>query len=121
MSTKPQTFRVFVYGTLRVGEPYHHLIYACEYLGQHRTLPHYELIDLGHYPGIITGGTTAIIGDLYVADAQTLQKLDEYEGYPDDYTREPVQLEGGSIAIAYIYRLGAADYPTIPSGDWKKR
>lgn len=121
MNTTAQPTRVFVYGTLRVGEPYHHLMSACEYLGQCSTAPQFALINLGRYPGIIREGSTSIVGDLYLVDAQTLQNLDEYEGYPTYYTRESIQLAGGNTAIAYIYIRCTVDCPQIPSGDWKKR
>ena len=75
----------------------------------------------GHYPGLLSRGDTAVIGDLYLVDAETLDKLDEYEGYPEDYSREYVDLVGSEQAVAYIYRLNTDDCSTIPSGDWKKR
>ena len=121
MANNTDPIRVFVYGTLRVGEPYHHLMSACEYIGPRKTLPQYELVNIGHYPGLIGNGHTAIVGDLFLVPTGTLEKLDEYEGYPEDYSRETVELEGSETAIAYIYRLNTADCPKILSGDWKKR
>ena len=115
------SIRVFVYGTLRVGEPYHHLMHACEYLGQRTTLPQYELVNIGRYPGLIQNGTTRVVGDLFLVSSETLQKLDEYEGYPEDYSRESIDLEGAETATAYIYRLSIEKCPKIASGDWKKR
>jgi len=121
MNTTGQTVRVFVYGTLRIGEPYHHLMSACEYLGQCTTKAEFALINLGRYPGIIRDGSTSIVGDLYIVGPQTLQELDEYEGYPDYYTRESIQLADGNTAIAYIYIRDTLEFSEIPSGDWKKR
>lgn len=121
MNTTAQSLRVFVYGTLRVGEPYHHLMSPCEYLGQCTTAARFALINLGRYPGITHNGSASIVGDLYLVDAQTLQELDEYEGYPEYYTRESIELSDGSTAIAYIYIKSTDDCPEIPSGDWKKR
>ena len=94
---------------------------ACEYRGQCTTAPQFALLNLGRYPGISREGSGSIIGDLYLVDAKTLKELDEYEGYPEYYSRESIQLADGNTAIAYIYRLSTAEYAHIPSGDWKKR
>ena len=91
-----------------------------QYLGTRKTLPK-QGVNIGHYPGLLSRGDTAVIGDLYLVDAETLDKLDEYEGYPEDYSREYVDLVGSEQAVAYIYRLNTDDCSTIPSGDWKKR
>ena len=112
---------VFVYGTLRVGEPYHHLMSACEHLGQRKTQPKYELVNIGRYPGLVANGRTSIVGDLFMVPPEALETLDEYEGYPEDYSRESIDLEGSETATAYFYRLNIEKCPRIPSGDWKKR
>ena len=121
MVQRANPIRIFVYGTLRRGEPYHHLMSACEYLGTRKTLPKYELVNIGHYPGLLSRGNTAVTGDLYLVDSETLDKLDEYEGYPEDYSREYVDLVGSEQAVAYMYRLNTDDCSIISSGDWKKR
>ncbi len=121
MAESTKSIRVFVYGTLRVGEPYHHLMSACEYLGARTTAPQYELVNIGRYPGLILHGATSIQGDLFLVSPEILEKLDEYEGYPEDYSRETIDLAGSETATAYIYRLNVENCPKIASGDWKKR
>ena len=121
MNGRTETIRVFVYGTLRVGEPYHHLLSACEYEGQHTTAPLYEQIDLGNYPGLIQNGSTAVIGDIYIVDIATLTQLDEYEGYPEYYLRKPIELSDGTTAIAYIYIKDTSSFTHIQSGNWQNR
>ena len=121
MAETTNLIRVFVYGTLRLGETYHHLMSACEYLGPRSTAPEYELVNIGRYPGLIMDGATSVRGDLFLVTPEILEKLDEYEGYPEDYSRESIDLEGAETAVAYIYRLNVENCPKIVSGDWKKR
>ena len=53
-------YRVFVYGTLRRGEPNHHILDRPP-LRRARTLPAYELVSLGAFPAMVPGGTTAVV------------------------------------------------------------
>jgi gamma-glutamylcyclotransferase (GGCT)/AIG2-like uncharacterized protein YtfP len=48
--------RVFVYGTLRRGEPNHHLLDARMLLRAGRTEPRFTLVSLGAFPAMIDGG-----------------------------------------------------------------
>ena len=121
-SNEPSLVRIFVYGTLMRGERYHHLLAKAHYLGPARTEPAFELVDLGTYPAMVPGGHTAVWGELYAVDAPTLATVDELEEHPRFYHRQPIRLEDGAEALAYLLSTAQVrGYPRIPSGDWRKR
>ena len=110
--------QVFVYGSLKRGHSNHGFLHGADLLGAHTTRAAYTLLDLGYFPGVISGGTTAIQGEIYRIDDDTLRALDRLEGHPELYQREVIATPYGS---AYIYLLTAADetYPVIESGVWQ--
>lgn len=110
--------RVFVYGTLLAGEVNHALLAGARRLGPHRTAPCYTLYRLGAYPGVVRGGRTAVVGEVYALDAQGLRRLDRLEEYPRLYDRQPIPTPYGRAWI-YLYRGRLADRPAIGSGDWR--
>lgn len=110
--------RVFVYGTLREGGPYHQLLGGAPCVGRVRTQPVYSLVSFGWYPGVVAGGQTAVLGELYtIEDPDQLARLDEYEG-PWFY-RDIIVLEDGSHAACWFVKAVIADErPHIESGDF---
>lgn len=108
---------VFVYGTLRRGEANHHLLSDAEYCGTHLTRPRYRMLHLGTYPGVVTGGSTAIEGEIYRVDTKGLVKLDRLEAYPRLYTRKLIPTEWGRAWI-YLYRGNRSSRSVIPTGVW---
>ncbi len=111
---------LFVYGSLRPGEARHRLLTGARYLGPHRTGCCYTMYDLGEYPGVVEGGHHAIAGDLYDVDAATLVRIDEYEGYPHEYTRRLIATPFGDAWI-YLYRRDCPGAGVIASGDWCRK
>lgn len=94
---------VFVYGTLMQGERHHGLLAATPKLASARTEASFQLYDLGPYPAMVRG------------------TAHELEDHPTLYRREPIMLDDGRDARAYLY-LGALDRaPAIASGDWRRR
>lgn len=113
--------RVFVYGTLLSGEAAHRLLAEATLLGEARTEPSFELVDLGRYPAIVAGGATAVAGELYEVDAATLAALDHYEDHPRLFRRREIRLAGGGEAWAYLLSGDRArSRPRIPGGDWRR-
>lgn len=110
---------VFVYGTLMTGERYHELLGGSEPAGGASTAPRYRLINLGPYPALVSGGHTAVRGELYRVDDATLERLDHLEDHPELYQRREIELADGRRALAYFF--DEAEGREIVSGDWKRR
>ena len=122
---------LFVYGTLRSDIPSS----MSKFLRRRASLvgkatASGRLIDLGGYPGFITGGGTAK-GELYRISPdqaeETWQLLDAYEGVSglrsEQYRKSEVQVQvagGGNFrAQTYEYQRGDAGKMTeIPNGDY---
>lgn len=113
---------LFVYGTLMREEANAGYLGEAVFLGVSVTAPGYELVDLGPFPAMATGGTGVVSGELYRLAQHQLPRLDEFEGHPEDYLRQEVVLEDGRKAQAY---LGTArvlrGMPRIVSGNWRLR
>ena len=125
---------VFVYGTLRPGQPNWERLLAgrCERVAAGR-LTGVELLDCGHYPAAVERPEAGdAIGDvLWVQPAawpEVLAALDHLEGYdPADpeplYTRviRPVEV-AGELVDCWVYVAGAqiagSARPVVESGDW---
>jgi len=113
---------VFVYGTLQRGESSHHYLVGARFVGQARTAPDFELVDLGEYPAMVLGGNTAVTGELYAVTARGLNHLDELEDHPEYFRRTDVQLADGRQVVSYILPDSqASPYPRIGSGSWRQR
>lgn len=113
---------IFVYGTLKKGEPSHHLLNGSHLISSTRTKEHFTMLDLGCFPGVLKGNipdepSTPIQGEVYDADQLTLEKLDAYEG--NWYFREEVELETGITALMYfLWKIPPMEYRVIPDGRW---
>lgn len=127
----PASAYLFVYGTLRSDIPSS----MSKFLRRRGKLVGKatvdgELIDLGGYPGFISGTGGTVKGELYQIDAaqaaETWQMLDAYEGVTglanEDYRKIEVYVRvnaGGAFrAMTYEYQLPRAGKPVIPNGDY---
>lgn len=111
---------VFVYGTLKKGGRYHHLLEDSEFLGDDDTVDSYTLRSLGPFPGVTLESCIKIKGELYSINENILKKLDILEGYPHFYNRIIIGLESGNNAWMY-YLTDSEEYitcPIIESGEW---
>jgi gamma-glutamylaminecyclotransferase len=109
---------LFVYGTLCRGESNHRQLAGGLFRAVASTTAEYELVDMGGYPALLEGGSTAVRGELYEIDPSHLGRLDAFEDVPRLYDRKTVRI-GDVAAETYVMRrdvAGAA--PRIPSGDW---
>lgn len=116
--------RIFVYGTLRKGEGNNGLLKGSTYLGMGVTLPEYEMYNLGHFPGVVDGGLTSIVGEVYEVDEETLRRLDRLESHPALYTRTPLTLAGDTAGMEvemYVFNLPVKGCVKIEGGDWVER
>ena len=64
---------------------------------------------------------TAVAGEVYKVDNATLARLDHLEGHPRFYRREPITLDSGQDALAYMQApKQTRGRPHITSGDWRR-
>lgn len=96
MSSECNLSPIFVYGTLKQGQPNHYLLsnhagtQPC-FLGKALTTDHWPLV-IGspyHIPFLLDrrGTGKRVFGELYMVDAMLLKTLDDLEGHPYYYTR----------------------------------
>jgi gamma-glutamylaminecyclotransferase len=118
----PGPFRLFAYGSLMQGERDHALVASAEFVGRVTTEPKYKLVDVGPYPALITGGTLAVEGELYVVDAKQRFATDVKYECPVLFHRIAVALEDGTTADAYAMREDQVrGKRRLFYGDWRKR
>jgi gamma-glutamylaminecyclotransferase len=113
---------LFVYGSLLAGEANHAMLAGARFLSEATTAPAFDLADLGSYPALVRGGATVVSGELYAVTDEHLRRLDAFEGHPNLYHREMVQLADGRPAQTYLMDPARArGYPRIGSGRWRDR
>lgn len=118
----PAECLLFVYGTLRQGEPQHALLAGSRFLAAATTAPAFSLVDLGPCAALVRGGSTAVVGELYAIDLQVRRALDVERQVPLLFQREKVALGGGSAADAYVLPADKArGKRRLAHGDWKQR
>ncbi|XP_025118406.2 gamma-glutamylaminecyclotransferase isoform X2 [Bubalus bubalis] len=112
---------VFVYGTLKTGQPNHRVLldgaHGCAaFRGRARTLEPYPLVIAGEHniPRLLNlpGRGHRVFGEVYEVDLRMLRFLDEFESCPDMYqrTRLHVALEGARAPLeCFVYTT--ATYP----------
>ena len=113
---------LFVYGTLRQGEPQHSLLGPSRFIGEATTAPAFWLVDLGPCAALVRGGSTAVVGELYAIDLQVRRTLDVERQVPILFNREKLSLSDGTEADAYLLPSEKArGKRRLAQGDWKKR
>lgn len=117
---------ILIYGTLLPGESNHYLLSNAQFVSQVLTLPEYDLLDIsGHFPAMISGGNTAVKGEVYIVDKITLAAIDRLEGHPKFYKRTKINLADRSVVETYLLASNTnrsysnSRYPRILSGDWR--
>ena len=114
--------RVFVYGTLLAGEPNHRLLASAKLVARARTKPAFNLYDLGAFPGLVRGGSHAVVGEVYEVDKPTLAALDRLEGHPRFYLRTRIALDDGALVQTYLLTPEQVEgYRVIVSGNWRRK
>ncbi len=109
---------VFVYGTLKRGDSNHHYLRRARFVGESLSPPHFQLFDLGAYPGAWMPGEECLQGEVYEVDALTLASLDHLEEVPRVYRRETLQTEYGE-AFVYVLQRMPRGARRCRSGCWK--
>lgn len=118
--------RLFVYGTLRAGEPNHAIFLSNTEREQNGRLEGFQMYALSGYPFIIKDDKASVFIESYLVDDKILARIDLLELFlgPDhpenEYERVQVQLTDGRTGWVYCYADTAeADlrYP-VADGDW---
>ena len=124
---RPLLYRVFVYGTLLVGEQNHHI--AAPYIrhiqpGKVKG----RLYHVGMYPALVVEEEGEVIGEWFTVTEEGLKAMDEFEEYEEggqnnEYERAWVKdIEQPIEGYVYIYpKDKVANLPVIPSGSWRHR
>jgi gamma-glutamylcyclotransferase (GGCT)/AIG2-like uncharacterized protein YtfP len=98
---------LFFYGTLKRGGRSHHLLAGQEFVCAAQTLPCYRLYENGRYPCLVHDPKEgrAIHGELWRVDEAALHRLDAYEGVPNLFQRQPIQVVGTNSPVwTYVYQ-----------------
>lgn len=113
--------RIFVYGTLLRGFGNHRLLASAKFVGEAMTKPQYTMINLGAFPAILNDGTTALRGEVYDVNAETLARLDQLEGNGYFYNRQPIELKTklGKVQAYFLLREISGELKVVSSGDWR--
>jgi len=112
--------QVFVYGSLRRGQRYHHLMRGARHIGDYQLPPRYTLFDLGPYPALRPDGRDPVQGEVYVVDAVLLRRLDVLERHPLEFRRRLVATPAGAAWIYFYTRSPAPAVPVVVHGDWAR-
>ena len=110
---------VFVYGTLMLGQAAAEKMAGAMFLGD-AVLDGYAMYDLGWYPGVVPSPGNRVFGQVYLAEAALMGKLDEYENEGELYHRrgESVIVQGMTLPVqVYVYGKEAAGL-RVDSGCW---
>lgn len=118
--------QLFVYGTLMRGFSRAHALSRSQYLGNGYIQG--ELYNIGRFPGVIEG-KDHIVGELYETPDESLNLLDQIEGYDPEFSPNclyirkscTVYLDTGEIttATAYFYNRPVVDKEKIVHGDYR--
>ena len=117
LSTGEEPTLLFVYGTLKRGQPNHGRLQGARWLGE-ATLQGAALYDLGPFPMAIAGEGW-VVGELYAVAWAALPQLDAFEGCPRLYQRHWLPLADGRQAWAYLGQpFQVRHVKRLPGGQW---
>ena len=124
-----ETYKVFVYGTLKSGQSNHHLLKDSKFLGKAKTILKYAMVDNFNstYPymlGVHKDGFN-IEGEVYEVDEGIKKVLDALEGVPSVYIEDEitVKLDDSNTcikAICYV-KSSTARHPSIIDTVYNKK
>src|SRR5262245_16899197 len=94
-------FMLFVYDAWMSDQTEAARLAGARPIGPATTEPRYDLVDLGTSVALVSGGTTAVRGEVYVLEAAMLASLDIEKGHPLRFKRIRIRLEDGREVEAY--------------------
>jgi gamma-glutamylcyclotransferase (GGCT)/AIG2-like uncharacterized protein YtfP len=104
---------LFVYGTLKRGQPRHPFLASQTFVAVAVTRPLYRMFDVGDYPALVRHSAgRSIEGELWEVDEDCVRMLDRVEGSDVGlYLREPVELlppHESLSPVTYLYQQSVA-------------
>ncbi|MDD5373121.1 MAG: gamma-glutamylcyclotransferase [Sulfurimonas sp.] len=120
---------LFVYGTLKKGFENEHFLNKAKYISKASTVRKFAMYTAkgGEYPYLLKDKPLHNIeGELYkIARRDLLKKIDLFEGSPDYYTRESIEVKSRSFdtnkrAFTYFYVNKKEHKKKEPITEWKK-
>jgi len=98
---------IFVYGTLKSGQKNHHFLSSQIFVGPAVTMPRYLLWQPSWHPALedMPGQGSAVHGEIWSVDSDSLATIDEFESVPTLFVREEVLIQHhfGDPVYAYFY------------------
>ncbi len=130
-SKEDEYFKVylFVYGSLKRGFENEHVLDKAKYISKATTVRKFAMYASkgGEYPYLLKDKPlNNIEGELYkIARKDLLKKIDIFEGSPDYYTRESIEIKSRSFdtnkrAFTYFYTNKKDHKKKQPITEWKK-
>ena len=120
---------LFVYGSLKKGFENEHVLDKAKYISKATTVRKFAMYTSkgGEYPYLLKNKPlNNIEGELYkIARKDLLKKIDIFEGSPDYYTRESIEINSRSFdtnkrAFTYFYTNKKDHKKRQPIIEWKK-
>lgn len=127
--TKHFEVYLFVYGSLKKGFQNEHILDKAKYISKAVTVRKFSMYEAkgGEYPYLLKNKPLyPIKGELYkIARKDLLKKIDLFEGSPDYYTRESIEIKSRSFdtnkrAFTYFYINKKDHKKKQPITEWKK-
>jgi len=112
---------VFIYGTLKHGGRYHHLIADQNFVAEARTAPGFTLYQPSDYPAMVReeSGREGVSGEIWEVSSACLEQLDQLEGIAEKlYERVSIPLappHAGRAVEAYLYLRSLKNCPHLGS------
>ena len=115
---------IFVYGALRKGASNDWRMKGAQWLGPAEVAG--TLVKIDWYPGLVLGGGSVVLGEVYEVGSELMNELDEFEGIGledernGEYHRVKVEVsfEGEPLNVwIYEWLKGVEGYPVVESGD----
>lgn len=110
---------LFIYGEMLEGRPHHDFLIGMRAAFKASTwVEGFLLYDCGFGPAMAPSTGHAIKGEVWEVPAANVRALDRFEGHPQVFKRATVEVEDGSLAVAYVYQGDVGAAVGITSGDW---
>lgn len=116
---------VFVYGTLKAKEGASSKLDSADYIGTYISKERFRVFGRSFPYAFLSTDGDPLRGEVYHCDEKTFKELDEYEGFPDHYTRHQMRFFREDIpeieVTAWMYHIqepqGEYWQPLVPGPD----